>query len=98
MVNQLIKTIERADGTVGRQITAFLKPYFDLRPQGFFSAHLLIFIKITFYLIILIIPFAILKFLHPFNKALSIILVLLIIAITILGFGIFCGFFQLLYS
>ena len=98
MLEQAITKLKLFDGLVGNQISFFLKPYSVEISNGYFVTNIPFFIKITFYLLVFIIPLLILKVRYTSNKFIDMIIIFLIFIITLLVFGIFCGFFQLLYS
>lgn len=86
------------DNIITDNISFFLEKYELGTVHKDFVYTIPLFLKFTIYLIIIIIPILILKILHPFNKTIHIMLMFLLFLIVMSAFGIFIGYFQLLYS
>ena len=98
MLSAIIQKLKFLDGLVSQRITKDLIPYDLIAASGIVTKQLPLFIKIDFYLLILMLPFLFWKLLQPLNKKLNIVLIIILFLIGVFTFGIFLGFLQILYS
>src|SRR4030042_5903804 len=97
MFTVLIQKLKYLDSLLTQAILQFLKPSGLQYTTGNITKELPLFIKITFYLIIILIPFLVWKLIRPLNRQVNIIIVIILFLIGVFAFGIFLGFFQILY-
>ncbi len=97
MAGDLVAMFKIFDQPVTEYIKSLLAPYQINVSQTFFSKLLPQNVKILFYLVIFLTPFLPLKFLYPYSKTITIILISFIVVFVLLVFAIFLGFFELLY-
>jgi len=86
------------DSKVTVLISSFLKPYGLNTVQKDLVYTIPVFIKIAVYLLILLTLLVILKMFHRHNRIIHFLLMFTIFLIAMSIFGVFLGFFQLLYS
>jgi hypothetical protein len=98
MLSAFVQKLKFLDGLVSQRIAKDLIPYDLIAASGIVTKQLPLFIKIIFYLLILLLPFLFWKLLQPLNKKINIVLVILLFLIGVFAFGIFLGFLQILYS
>jgi len=98
MPKRIIDELVAIDGKVTSLVMSFLKNYDLQTVQKDFVYTIPIFIKLSIYLTIFIIPMTILKFLYPFRRSFHFLLIFTIFLLALSFFGIFIGFLQLLYS
>src|SRR3989339_434806 len=98
MLQKIINYLILIDKKVTIVILNFLQQYELQTVEKDLVYTIPIFIKVAVYLLIFLFPLVALKFLYPFMKSLNFILLLVIFLITMSVFGIFIGFFQMLYS
>jgi len=96
MLKTVLNKLREFDVGLGEHIHHFLEKYNIPNPAPFFSRYLPFFIKVDFYLILLLIPFAFLKLLNPINhRKRTLIIIAIVIALGLSTFSILLGFFQL---
>ena len=98
MLQKIINYLILIDKNVTSVILNFLQQYELQTVEKDLVYTIPIFIKVAIYLLIFLLPLLGLKFIYPFMKSLNFILLLVIFLITMSVFGIFIGFFQMLYS
>ena len=98
MPTKIIDGFVTLDSKVTSLIMSFLKNYDLQTVQKDFVYTIPIFIKLSIYLTVFLIPITVLKFLYPFKKSFHFLLILILFLLAMSLFGIFIGFLQLLYS
>lgn len=99
MLETALNKIRLFDNKFSKEITQFLIKYNLPTPPPFFTKYIPFFVKVIFYSTLLVIPLVTVRFLYPYNKKiLSLIIIAILILIGLSTFGIFLGFFQLVYS
>jgi len=79
-------------------INKLLVPYDLSASGGQFTKYIPLTIRIGFYILLTILPFAVLKTLYPFKKRLHYILIYLIFFLVMDIFFFFIEFFEILYT
>src|SRR4030042_4080180 len=98
MLQKIVDFFILLDKKVTMLILAFLQNYELQTVQRDFVFTIPMFIKLTFYCLIFLIPFLILKLLYPFKRQFHFLLMFILFLIVMSLFGVFIGFVQLLYS
>ena len=98
MLQKIINYLILIDKNVTSVILNFLQQYELQTVEKDLVYTIPIFIKVAIYLLIFLLPLLGLKFIYPFMKSLHFIIMFVLFLITMSVFGIFIGFFQLLYS
>lgn len=98
MLQKITYYLHLFDQKVTYFISLFLKDYSLESVDKELVFAIPIFIKLTIYLLIFLVPLVVFKLLYPFKKSINFILMLTIFLIIMSVFGIFLGFMQMLYS
>ena len=97
MIKKIFDDLKSFDLKLTNNINNFSKNYLPIEIP-LLASKIPIFLKTIFYILLLIIPFLILKILYPYNKLISAIIILISLIITFCLGGIFLGLFQIQYS
>ena len=98
MLDKFTLILTEIDLLVSENLNFYLDPYFPNSDVSGFAQYIPVITKILLYLTFLILPFSILKFLHPDSSNVNAILITLLISAAFTVAGIFFGFLQLMYS
>jgi hypothetical protein len=98
MFNKISVQLKAFDSDLTNIIHNFLRDYGAINGTHSITSLLPTLSKIVIYALPLLLLFAFLKFLYPYNSLLSWILFFLLGVVVLTSAGIFLGFFQLLYA
>ena len=98
MPQKIVYYLKLFDNKVTSLISSFLKNYSLETVDKPLVFTIPIFIKLTLYLLLFLLPISVLKFTYPFKKSFNFILMLTVFLLIMSIFGIFLGFVQMLYS
>lgn len=79
-------------------MSKFLDPYMPGGEVPFFSSYILLLMKVALLALFMLIPVVLLKIWRSESSFLTILILFFLFVMALAIFGIFLGFFQLLYS
>ncbi|OGM23598.1 hypothetical protein A2865_03505 [Candidatus Woesebacteria bacterium RIFCSPHIGHO2_01_FULL_39_17] len=98
IIEKLVQSFKIFDLRLTQAFKLYLQKLVPYKNPPFLTSYLTDFLKIIFYSLVIMIPFLFLKILHPYNRKVSIIIILLLSVIAFSVVGVFLGFFQLAWT
>ena len=98
IVEKLVGSFKLFDQRLTETIKHYVQGLVPDKNPPTIAAHFTDFFKIIFYSLVILIPFLFLKILHPYNRKLSAVIIVLLGLIGILIFGVILGLIQLAFT
>ncbi len=98
IIEKLIQSIKIFDSNLTEILKQYTGNFVPLKNPSLIANYFTQFIKIIFYSLLIMLPFLSLKILHPYNRKVSAIIILLLAVIAFCLMGIFLGFMQLAFT
>lgn len=98
MLDKIFLFFKRSNEYLNNLLSGIFSSYLPQNNTPFFASYVLLLMKVIIIIIIILIPVCILKIWKHESSFLTIVILTMIFVIALAIFGIFLGFFQLLYS
>lgn len=98
MFDKIIYSFKSFDSDLEAIINKFLKMYDPYKNPPSIAALMPIFLRVIFYLFVIIIPIFFIKILFPYKKWINILIYVIVFLAGLSVFGILLGFIQLLFT
>ncbi len=98
MPNNIISFLKETNKNLDVFLSHLLSSYLPSQNVPYFTSYILLLIKVVILMILLLVPVIILKLLKSDSSFLTMLILLILFVVALALFGIFIGFFQILYS
>ena len=98
IIGKLIQNLKVFDSNLTQILNQYTHNFVPFKNPAFIANYFTQFFKIIFYSLVVMIPFLSLKILHPYNRKITAVIIILLAAIAFSLMGIILGFIQIAFT